>query len=75
MAERRNGVLLIADISGYTRFVGGVELEHGTATVGDLLGVVVEQLRSIATLAKFEGDAEPTARSERSTSRCRRRRR
>ena len=51
------GVLVIADISGYTKFVGGVELEHGAAIVADLLGVAVDQLAGIAALAKLEGDA------------------
>ena len=51
------GALVIADISGYTKFVGGVELEHGAAIVSDLLGVVVDQLDAIAPLAKLEGDA------------------
>lgn len=53
MAER--GLLLIADISGYSKFVGGVE--HGAAIVADLLGVAVEQLAGVASLAKVEGDA------------------
>jgi uncharacterized protein YndB with AHSA1/START domain len=52
-----HGALVIADISGYTKFVGGVELEHGTAIVGDLLDVVVDQLAAIGSLAKLEGDA------------------
>ena len=55
MAER--GLLLIADISGYSKFVGGVELEHGAAIVADLLGVTVGQLAGVASLAKLEGDA------------------
>ena len=55
MAE--HGLLVIADISGYSKFVGGVELEHGAAIVADLLGVAVEQLSGVATLAKLEGDA------------------
>lgn len=57
MASTERGPLLIADISGYTKFVGGVELEHGAAIVADLLGVAVEQLAAVATLAKLEGDA------------------
>lgn len=55
MADR--GALIIADISGYTKFVGGVELEHGAAIVADLLSVAVEQLSGVAKLAKLEGDA------------------
>ncbi len=57
MADVDRGVLVVADISGYTRFVSGVELEHSTAIVSELLGAVVEQLAGVATLAKFEGDA------------------
>ena len=57
MASSEHGLLLIADITGYTKFVGGVELEHGAAIVADLLGVTVEQLAGVATLAKLEGDA------------------
>lgn len=62
MADR--GVLLIADISGYTKFVGGVELEHGAAIVADLLGVAVDQLAGVAALAKLEGDAAFCAGSD-----------
>ena len=36
-----HGALIIADISGYTKFVGGVELEHAADIVADLLGVAV----------------------------------
>jgi len=57
MQDRQHGALLIADISGYTKFVGGVELEHAADIVADLLGVAVEQLAGIASLAKLEGDA------------------
>ena len=45
MADR--GALIIADISGYAKFVGGVELEHGAAIVADLLSVAVEQLAGV----------------------------
>src|SRR4051812_9341846 len=53
----QRGLLLIADLSGYTKFVGGVELEHAADILADLLGVTVDQLAGIATLAKLEGDA------------------
>jgi uncharacterized protein YndB with AHSA1/START domain len=51
------GSLILADISGYTRYLTGVELEHSTDILADLIGTVVEQLRGSFTLAKLEGDA------------------
>jgi uncharacterized protein YndB with AHSA1/START domain len=57
MAGVQSGCLVVADISGYTKFLTGVELEHSTDILGDLIGVVVEQLAGVATLTKLEGDA------------------
>ncbi len=53
----REGFLLLADISGYTEYLSGVELEHSHDVIADLLGVVTEQLGVIGPLAKVEGDA------------------
>jgi uncharacterized protein YndB with AHSA1/START domain len=47
----------IADISGYTNFLAGVELEHGQDIIADLMDTVVKGLRPPFRLAKFEGDA------------------
>ena len=59
--------LLLADISGYTRFMSGVEVEHGVdfsdgipaaySVLGDLLYAVVEGIKPDLALVKFEGDA------------------
>jgi hypothetical protein len=49
--------LLIADISGYTSYLGGVELDHAQDIIADLLGTVISSLRPAFRLAKLEGDA------------------
>jgi class 3 adenylate cyclase/uncharacterized protein YndB with AHSA1/START domain len=48
---------LIADISGYTRYLAGVELDHAQDILADLVGTVVTSLRPGFRLAKLEGDA------------------
>jgi hypothetical protein len=57
MAEVQRGCLVLADISGYTNYLTGVELEHSHDVLADLLGVVAEQLGAVGSLAKLEGDA------------------
>jgi hypothetical protein len=57
----------LADISGYTRFMSGVEEEHGIdfsngipaaySILADLLDAVVEGVRPDLALVKLEGDA------------------
>src|SRR6185503_10165369 len=47
----------IADISGYTSFLAGVELDHAQDIIADLMDTVVKGLRLPFRLAKFEGDA------------------
>ena len=49
--------LLIADISGYTRYLAGVELDHSQDILADLIGTIVTALRPTFRLAKLEGDA------------------
>lgn len=57
MPQVANGSLVLADIGGYTRYLGGVELEHSHDILADLLGVVTDQLVGPLKLAKLEGDA------------------
>jgi uncharacterized protein DUF2652/polyketide cyclase/dehydrase/lipid transport protein len=52
-----NGCLVLADIGGYSQYLGGVELEHSHDILADLLGVVADQLVGPLRLAKLEGDA------------------
>jgi hypothetical protein len=52
-----HGCLAIADIGGYTRYLSGVELEHSTDVLADLLQTVVDALTHNLRIAKLEGDA------------------
>ncbi len=47
----------IADISGYTRFVSAVELDHAQDIIADIMDTLVRALRPPFRLAKFESDA------------------
>lgn len=49
--------LVIADISGYTSFLAGAELDHAQDILADLMSTVVSALRPTFKLAKLEGDA------------------
>lgn len=49
--------LVIADITGYTEYLAGVELDHAQDILADLVTVVVTALRPTFRLAKLEGDA------------------
>lgn len=51
------GFLVIADITGYTAYLAGSEIEHAPAIAGDLLETIVGRLEPPFRLAKFEGDA------------------
>lgn len=51
------GSLILADISGYTKYLTGVELEHSTDILADLINTIVDQMKGQFTLAKLEGDA------------------
>jgi uncharacterized protein YndB with AHSA1/START domain len=57
MTPASRGFLMLADISGYTRFLTGVELEHSRDLVASLLSVVVDEAKGVMELAKLEGDA------------------
>jgi hypothetical protein len=66
-ASASEGYLLLADISGYTGFLGSVEEAHhvdfsggipaGYAVLGELLDSVVEGVEPEFGVAKLEGDA------------------
>lgn len=51
------GFLVVADLTGYTAYLAGSELEHAPAIAGDLLETIVGRLDPPFRLAKFEGDA------------------
>jgi hypothetical protein len=52
-----SGYLLVADLTGYTAYLSGAEIEHAPTIAGDLLETVVGRLDPPFRLAKFEGDA------------------
>lgn len=57
MSDVREGALVIADISGYTRYLEGVELEHSSQVMAELIGAAAAPLERQLELAKLEGDA------------------
>lgn len=57
LPKAESACFAIADISGYTHFVSGVELDHAQDIIADLMDTLVRALRPPFRLAKFEGDA------------------
>jgi uncharacterized protein YndB with AHSA1/START domain len=57
LSAARPTCFLIADISGYTGYLAGVELDHAQDILADLIGSVVTALGPNFSLAKLEGDA------------------
>jgi hypothetical protein len=55
--QAREGYLLLADISGYTKFLTGNELEHAQAIIHELTMLVRERLVPPMQFVKVEGDA------------------
>lgn len=51
------GCLLLADITGYTEYMGGTELMHSQDVVADLLETIVDAVEPVFLLSKLEGDA------------------
>ena len=55
--SERHGLLLLADISGYTRFVGTTGAAHSYRAVARLLELLLKRLEGILELSNIEGDA------------------
>jgi hypothetical protein len=53
----KQGYLLIADITGFTSFIAGSELEHSQLILNEILGKIVEKFTPTFTLAEIAGDA------------------
>ena len=51
------GILLIADITGYTMYLNDSELEHAHGVLTQLLGVLVEGTRPPLSVSNLQGDA------------------
>lgn len=54
---QEEGYLVLADVSGYTGFVAGTELEHATAVLSELIQTMLDGLSPPLELAAVEGDA------------------
>ena len=57
LASSEKGCLLLADITGYTQYMGETELTHAQDVVADLLETIVECVEPVFHLSKLEGDA------------------
>ncbi len=53
----REGYLLLADISGYTEFLTGTELEHSHEIIRELTALIRQRLAPPMRFVKLEGDA------------------
>lgn len=51
------GPLVLADISGYTKFVAETELDHSDVLVRRMLNVIIASLKGRLEMAQLEGDA------------------
>ena len=51
------GILVLADISGFTAFLTATELEHGPQIIGALLEAVMKRLSPPLEIQEIEGDA------------------
>jgi hypothetical protein len=57
MAHTTSGHLLIADISGYTRYLTSSELEHAQEVLGSLMELLVDRTLPPLRVAGLQGDA------------------
>ena len=53
LPKSESACFVIADISGYTSFLAGVELDHAQDIIADVMDTVVRCLRPPFRLAKF----------------------
>lgn len=55
--KTQNGYLVLADISGYTSYLVGTELDHARDVLTELLELIVQRFKPFLNIAKLEGDA------------------
>jgi hypothetical protein len=55
--ETQHGYLVLADISGYTSYLAGTELDHARDVLTELLELIVQHFKPFLSIAKLEGDA------------------
>jgi hypothetical protein len=57
LPSAQEGCLLLADITGYTAYLQGTELEHAQDVLADLLETIISGLEPPFEVSKLEGDA------------------
>ncbi len=57
MTTTQNGFLIIADITGYTAFLSGSELEHAEDSLRSLINLLIEKTQIPLIISRLEGDA------------------
>jgi hypothetical protein len=57
MSDTTSGHLLIADISGYTRYLTSSELEHAQGVLGTLMELLIDRTLPPLKVSGLEGDA------------------
>ena len=57
LSEAKKGFLVVADISGYTRFLADTELEHASGILRDLFNAIVPIFEKSVVISNFMGDA------------------
>lgn len=57
MSREQQGILCVADITGYTGYLNDSELEHAQGTLTDLLELLVDHAGPPMRVSKLEGDA------------------
>ncbi len=53
----QHGYLMLADISGYSSYLAGVELDHAHEILKELIELIVARCKPLLTIAELEGDA------------------
>jgi hypothetical protein len=53
----QHGYLLLADISGYSSYLAGVELDHAHEILKELIELIVARCEPLLAIAELEGDA------------------
>jgi hypothetical protein len=57
VAQVQKGIIMIADISGYTTYLSESELEHANSVLQTLLDVLIKNTRLPLTISRLQGDA------------------
>jgi hypothetical protein len=56
-SKTQTGYLVLADISGFTAYLAGVELDHAHEILSDLMETILHSFQAQLSISKLEGDA------------------